>query len=86
MIDSWGKLPAGIAHGNFYSFGNFDECLAVRRPATDNRPPIQAQYCLSEIYAKTPGYEQTQALRNPILMKGMDARMIAYQNQNINQT
>lgn len=85
MIDSWGKLPAGIVQGNFYSFGSFDECLAVERPAVDNKPLLQSQYCLAEMYTKT-GVEQTQALKNPIMMKGMDARMIAYQAQNINQT
>lgn len=86
VIDAWGKLPAGILEGNLYSFGNFDECLSVQRPATNDLPEFQAQYCLSEVYSHTPGIDRKGGVDNPIMMKGMDARMIAQQTQHPNQT
>lgn len=29
VIDSWGRLPAGILYGNLKDLGNYDECLRV---------------------------------------------------------
>ena len=39
MLDSWGKLPAGLLLGNFMWMGSYRECMAV--PG--------AQYCLNKV-------------------------------------
>lgn len=48
-MDSWAKLPTGIYEENAFSFGNFDQCLAVQRSK------MQPQYCLVELKTPDPG-------------------------------
>lgn len=45
MYDASAKLPSGLLNGNINQFGDFDECLNVRNPASD----ITGKYCLAHI-------------------------------------
>lgn len=89
VIDAWGKIPAGILSGNLYSLGQFDECLAVQhelQAADASSSTIRTQYCLAEMYTKTVGMPATRVLKNPIKSKGIDTRMLGFQNENKNET
>lgn len=44
-MDSWGKIPSGILKGNLYEFGEFSQCLNIKR----NEKPYKTQYCLGQI-------------------------------------
>lgn len=49
MFDAWGKLPSGILYGNYYSAGNYDQCLNIESDKNDessNNEIIRGQYCL----------------------------------------
>lgn len=50
VIDAWGKIPSGILYGNTYELGQFDECLAIEKPADNENPYIlKGQYCLTQL-------------------------------------
>lgn len=49
VIDSWGKIPAGILSGNFYEFGNFDQCLQIAHITNSSINSFYPQYCLSTV-------------------------------------
>lgn len=50
MIDASGVIPAGIARGNFQFMGDFDECLEIYVPKSDElRNAIHGQYCTLEL-------------------------------------
>lgn len=58
VFDSWGKFPSGILSGNLYSFGNFDQCLAISHnknalESADSSDTsdydFNGQYCLSNL-------------------------------------
>ncbi|EDW05583.1 nose resistant to fluoxetine protein 6 [Drosophila mojavensis] len=49
MIDSWGRLPAGILHGNLKDLGNYDECLRVNQPMANTGQSVRGKYCLAKI-------------------------------------
>lgn len=40
MVDSWGKIPSGLAIGNIQDLGQYDECLAIRGP------DFKGKYCI----------------------------------------
>lgn len=42
MIDSWGKIPAGIFTLNLNSLGQFKECINIEHAH------IKGKYCLAE--------------------------------------
>lgn len=42
MLDSWGKIPAGIFTLNLNSLGQFDECINIKHSI------IKGKYCLAE--------------------------------------
>lgn len=42
MLDSWGKIPAGIFTLNLNSLGQFDECINIEHSR------IKGKYCLAE--------------------------------------
>lgn len=44
MADAWGSKPSGLLYGNFYDFGNFDECLKINTQI--NGTTIKGKYCL----------------------------------------
>ncbi|KAH8382734.1 hypothetical protein KR009_004983 [Drosophila setifemur] len=48
MIDSWGYLPSGILTGNFYDFGNYDECLNIHKEISDGNV-IRGKYCFLSV-------------------------------------
>ena len=39
VFDSSSKLQAGILSGNIANFGDFDQCLSIKRG------PVQGKYC-----------------------------------------
>lgn len=44
LRDSWGNLPSGIFSGNFYDFGNFDQCINFRYDS-NKVGMISGQHC-----------------------------------------
>lgn len=42
VIDSWGKIPAGIFSLNLNSFGQYDECINIEHSH------IKGKYCLAD--------------------------------------
>ncbi|KAL7744527.1 hypothetical protein ACLKA6_017049 [Drosophila palustris] len=49
MIDSWGRLPAGILYGNRKDLGNFDECIRVSRAIASTGHTLRGKYCFAKI-------------------------------------
>ncbi|XP_055304016.1 uncharacterized protein LOC129569308 [Sitodiplosis mosellana] len=45
ILDSWGKIPSGILSGNFYEFGDFSQCLNIKRNGT----LYKTQYCMGQL-------------------------------------
>lgn len=35
VIDSWSKIPSGLASGNIRDLGNFDQCLSIEQNSSD---------------------------------------------------
>ncbi|CAK9301073.1 unnamed protein product [Gordionus sp. m RMFG-2023] len=67
MIDSWGKIPAGILKGNLFALGSFYECMDLahkwkhlRNSSNDNwgpfgkMPKSPPSYCLVDIDVGNP--------------------------------
>lgn len=71
MFDSFPKFPVGILSGNHYQLGNFDECIKVHQPATDDDSRrIRGQYCLTDIYfnnERTHTYNMIHAMEKVII-------------------
>lgn len=44
VLDSWGKIPAGIFTLNLNSLGQFDECINVEHSS------IKGKYCLADFF------------------------------------
>lgn len=44
VVDAWGKIPSGILSGNTYEFGEFSQCLGLKR----DKKPYDTQYCLGQ--------------------------------------
>lgn len=52
MFDAWGKIPSGILLGNYFSPGNYDQCLAINNDkftSTSTIEQISGQYCLTDL-------------------------------------
>ncbi|KAH8347526.1 hypothetical protein KR059_012050, partial [Drosophila kikkawai] len=47
VVDAWGSKPSGLYYGNFYSLGNFDECLSISTQF--NSSYIRGKYCLLSV-------------------------------------
>ncbi len=43
MLDTWGKIPSGLLHGNTQSTGHFTECVGIRYNE------IQGQHCMTTV-------------------------------------
>ncbi|XP_055913297.1 nose resistant to fluoxetine protein 6-like [Eupeodes corollae] len=52
FIDSWGKLPSGILHGNLYTVGNFDQCVQTSVTLTESSGLVEGQYCFLRVPLK----------------------------------
>ncbi|XP_034490672.1 nose resistant to fluoxetine protein 6-like [Drosophila innubila] len=49
MIDSWGRLPAGLLYGNLKDLGNFDECIRVNREVASTGHTLRGKYCPAKL-------------------------------------
>lgn len=49
VIDSWGRLPAGILYGNLKDLGNYDECLRVNHAIATSGQKLRGKYCFAKI-------------------------------------
>ncbi|KRY75622.1 Nose resistant to fluoxetine protein 6 [Trichinella pseudospiralis] len=49
VIDSFGKIPTGILHGNYWMLGNYEECVAISVPSTQQELRWEGKYCLYEV-------------------------------------
>lgn len=49
MIDSWGRLPAGILYGNRKDLGNFDECIRVNQLVASTGHSLRGKYCMAKL-------------------------------------
>lgn len=49
MLDAFSKIPEGILSGHISSYGDFDECLAVRAEGNFNNETVKfkGQHCTS---------------------------------------
>lgn len=55
MLDSWGKMPAGINSGNNYDFGHYDQCLSFSHDSTlIEIGTLNGLHCKLPIYDKKP--------------------------------
>ncbi|KAH8387903.1 hypothetical protein KR093_010286, partial [Drosophila rubida] len=50
MIDSWGRLPAGLLYGNFRDLGNFDECTRVNQVMATTGQTLRGKYCFANLF------------------------------------
>ena len=50
VIDSWGRLPAGILYGN-RDLGNFDECIRVNRALASTGHTLRGKYCPANLFS-----------------------------------
>jgi hypothetical protein len=64
VINSWSELPEKIKYGNTYDFGNFDQCLQVRKNVNQNE--IIGQHCLFQFYSKSNGTISRHQSNNPL--------------------
>ncbi|CAG2103167.1 unnamed protein product [Medioppia subpectinata] len=46
IFDSMGKIPSGLSDGVITSFGDYDQCLAVKSGPQMNTKTIYGKYCL----------------------------------------
>lgn len=49
--DSWGRLPFGLLWGHSLSFGQYEECIAIKRKFTDT-DTLKGKYCLAKVPIK----------------------------------
>lgn len=57
MYDSTAKIPTSILNGNINQYGDFDQCLRVKRSftSTNKYVNIQGKYCLISFQIKIDG-------------------------------
>lgn len=53
MIDATAKIPSGLLSGNVNQFGDFDECLSIRKP-------VKGKYFLAslDVFLETFGLSE----------------------------
>lgn len=49
VLDTWGKIPSGLLHGNIQNPGHFTECVELRHD------DIQGQHCMTTVIATSNG-------------------------------
>ncbi|XP_058446399.1 nose resistant to fluoxetine protein 6-like [Malaya genurostris] len=47
FFDSWGKTPAGLLHGNYFTPGNFEQCLHLTE--SNEARSIKSQHCTVQL-------------------------------------
>ncbi|XP_028129554.1 nose resistant to fluoxetine protein 6-like [Diabrotica virgifera virgifera] len=47
MFDASGKFPSGVLYGSPYALGNFDQCVDIKVPYSDD--PFVGKYCMAKI-------------------------------------
>lgn len=63
MIESSGRLPIGLLSGTSASFGDFDQCLAVKVFDNDQETlRLQGKYCLVEFSFPVPSLKPGERL------------------------
>ena len=50
--DANGRWPSGLLSGSFSDFGDYDQCLAIKK--TDNKFEIGGKYCFLELRPPEP--------------------------------
>ncbi|KAH9396288.1 hypothetical protein TYRP_019688 [Tyrophagus putrescentiae] len=64
MIESIGRFPVGLLSGTSASFGDFDQCLAVKVLDDDQEKiKLQGKYCLVEFSYPVPSLKPGERLR-----------------------
>ena len=64
VLDSNGRLPSGLFSGTSASFGDYDQCLAIRALDTDQEFILaQGKYCLLELALPVPKLAPGKRLR-----------------------
>ncbi|RZB39910.1 hypothetical protein BDFB_004986 [Asbolus verrucosus] len=56
MFDASSKFPSGVLHGSAYDFGNFDECIHVKLPSSQEK--IVGKYCMAKFHIAPPNFEK----------------------------
>ena len=66
VVDSMGSFPpSGFAEGVLSDFGEYDECLSVISPDTnDKQPKIKGQYCLMKLILPYPQKDDIKSNEN----------------------
>lgn len=64
MIESSGRFPIGLLSGTSASFGDFDQCLAVKVFDDDDQETVrlQGKYCLVEFSFPVPSLKPGERL------------------------
>lgn len=47
VFDATSKLQSGIISGNWYDFGQFDQCISIKESGSTGT--IQGKYCIGKI-------------------------------------
>ncbi|EDV92469.1 GH24037 [Drosophila grimshawi] len=55
MIDSWGRLPAGLLYGSLKDLGNFDECVRVDHHMESTSLRLRGKYCMAKLFPVDTG-------------------------------
>lgn len=59
VADAWGKIPSGILQGNFFEFGSYDQCLAIKHDTEIAEiGTFKGQYCLAKLGFKASDSQQ----------------------------
>ncbi|XP_064215056.1 nose resistant to fluoxetine protein 6 [Tribolium castaneum] len=58
MFDASSKFPTGLLSGSTYDFGNFDECVEVSGPVTEEK--IQGRYCMAKFHIAPPDFKHEE--------------------------
>lgn len=53
VFDASSKFPTGLLSGSTFDFGNFDECIEIQVPLTEEK--IQGRYCMAKFHISPPG-------------------------------
>jgi hypothetical protein len=61
VLDSTAKLQSGILAGNFFSIGNFDECIGVTNIQT-HLGPFSGKHCLAKLKWQNDTFLSTRKL------------------------
>lgn len=60
-MDSWAKIPSGIMKGNFWSFGNYEECVNINTKLPFPYGTLEGQYCFAGISMSSFSEEVSQS-------------------------